>query len=62
MKDRDALTVSSRERMRQEIAGQVADFLNSGGRIEYLHNTPASARPVGSVWWETRGSGSLLNS
>jgi hypothetical protein len=61
MNDRDTLTVTSRERLRQEIAQQTELYLRAGGRIEHLHTAHTAARPVGSVWWDARGSsGSLL--
>lgn len=60
MNDRDALTVTSRERQRQEIALQTELFLRAGGRIEQLQTGASASRPVGSVWWDVRGNGSLL--
>ncbi len=61
MNDRDALTVTSRERLRQEIAQQTEMFLRAGGRIENLRGAQVAARPIGPVWWDARGSGSLFN-
>ena len=61
MSERDLLTITSRERIRQEIAQQTENFLRSGGRIECLHNINVAARPIGPVWWDTRGSGGLLS-
>lgn len=61
MNDRDALTVTSREHLRQEIARQTEIFLRAGGRIEHLQTHRVSARPIGAVWWDARGSGSLLH-
>ncbi len=61
MIDRANLTVTSREHLRREIAQQTENFLRRGGNIDVL-NLPhlATARPVGPVWWDTRGSGALL--
>jgi len=55
---RDALTISSRASLRQEIEQQTQHFLRNGGRIEILQG-PATqtARPIGPVWWDTRGNG-----
>lgn len=61
MNDRDALTITSRERLRQEIAEQTELFLRTGGRIEQLHAAHVNARPIGPVWWDTRGGGNLLS-
>ncbi|HEY3698049.1 MAG TPA: hypothetical protein VGK97_01870 [Spongiibacteraceae bacterium] len=61
MYDRDILTVTSRERIRQEIAQQTEKFLRDGGRIERLHIANTAARPIGPVWWDARGSGPLLH-
>lgn len=60
MNERDALTVTSRERLRQEIAQQTEIFLRSGGAIEHLHVPRPHLRTVGSVWWDVRGSGGSL--
>lgn len=60
MNDRDALTVTSRERLRQEIAQQTELFLRAGGRIERLHVAHIAARPIGAVWWGARVAGSPL--
>ncbi len=63
MQDRNALSVTSRERLRQEIAQQTESFLRNGGHIECLHTIRTVARPIGTVWWETRGvSVALLHS
>ncbi len=62
MNERDALTVTSRERLRQEIAQQTELFLRAGGRIEQLHSARIATRPIGPVWWDARGSGPLLHS
>jgi hypothetical protein len=50
MIDRANLTVTSREQLRREIARQTETF---APRV-------APARPVGPVWWDTRGSGPLM--
>jgi hypothetical protein len=61
MNDRVSLTISSRERLRNEIAQQTESFLRLGGRIDVLRApVAASARPVGAVWWDTRGNGPIL--
>ncbi len=60
MNDREALTITSRERLRREIAEQTELFLRTGGRIERLQIISKSARPIGPVWWDVRGNGSLL--
>jgi len=60
MNDRDALTITSRERLRQEIAQQTEIFLRAGGRIEHLHGAHVAARPIGPVWWDSRGPAQLL--
>lgn len=61
MQERNALSLTSREHLRREIASQTEQFLRGGGHIERLR-APGSAtqRPIGTVWWETRGSGALL--
>lgn len=56
MNDRDMLTLTSRERLRQEIAQQTELFLRAGGRIERLHIVNAATRPIGPVWWGARGA------
>lgn len=61
MNDRDALTVTSRERLRQEIAQQTEMFLRAGGHIERLHVAHIATRPIGPVWWDARATGLLLN-
>lgn len=60
MNERDALTVTSRERLRQEIAQQTEMFLRSGGSILHLQLPAVANRPIGSVWWGVRGTGSVL--
>jgi hypothetical protein len=61
MIDRANLTVTSREQLRREIARQTETFLRSGGNIDVLFAPRvAPARPVGPVWWDTRGSGPLM--
>jgi SutA RNAP-binding domain len=61
MIERGSLTVTSREHLRREIAQQTESFLRGGGNIDVLHRQPlVAARPVGPVWWDTRGSGPLL--
>lgn len=60
MNDRINLSITSREQMRREIAQQTEQYLRHGGNIDIL-NTPGvmPARPIGPVWWDSRGSGSL---
>ena len=61
MQERQPLSLTVREHMRREIARQTEQFLRGGGHIEQLRGVaPAAPRPVGAVWWETRGSGVLL--
>lgn len=60
MNERDVPTVTSRERLRQEIAQQTEMFLRSGGCIEHLHAPNSAIRPVGPVWWDVRGSRGLV--
>lgn len=60
MNERDVLTVTSRERLRLEIAQQTELFLRHGGHIEHLHIAHAATRPVGPVWWDVRGNGTAL--
>lgn len=60
MSERNALTVTSRDRLRQEIAQQTELFLRSGGSIVHLQLPAAASRPIGSVWWGARGTGGLL--
>ncbi|HET8711105.1 MAG TPA: hypothetical protein VFM32_07005 [Spongiibacteraceae bacterium] len=59
MSDRDVLTITSRERLRQEIAQQTELFLREGGYIEQLQASNLTTRPVGPVWWDVRGSSAL---
>lgn len=47
----------SHERLRAEIEQQVEAFLRRGGQIEVMQNNLEGARPIGPVWWDTRGSG-----
>ena len=61
MNDRNIPTVTSRERLRQEIAQQTELFLRGGGRIEKLNNANTAVRPIGPVWWDSRGTGIPLN-
>jgi hypothetical protein len=60
MNDRINLSITSREQMRREIAQQTEQYLRHGGNIDIL-NAPSVAptRPIGPVWWDSRGSGSL---
>ncbi|MFT3929992.1 MAG: hypothetical protein QM709_06805 [Spongiibacteraceae bacterium] len=60
MNEREALTVTSRERLRQEIAQQTDMFLRSGGHIVHLHAPAVATRPVGSVWWGARSASGLI--
>jgi len=57
MNDRAVTTVTSRERLRHQIAQEVEQFLRRGGSIEQVPGpTAANTRPVGTVWWDARGS------
>lgn len=60
MNDRVNLSITSREQLRREIAEQTENYLRHGGNIDIL-NVPSinPARPIGPVWWDSRGSGSL---
>lgn len=61
MNERNGSSVTSRERMRSEIAAQTEQFLRAGGSIEQVRLTQAdAARPVGPVWWDMRASGSAI--
>lgn len=60
MNEREALTVTSRDRLRQEIAQQTELFLRAGGSIVQLHVPAVASRPIGSVWWGARGTSGLL--
>lgn len=60
MNERDTLSVTSRERLRQEIAQQTEMFLRSGGNIMRLNAPAAINRPVGSVWWGVRNANGLI--
>lgn len=60
MNEREALTVTSRERLRQEIAQQTEMFLRSGGAIVHLQLPTVTSRPVGSVWWGARSTAGIL--
>lgn len=58
--DREALTITSREQLRREIEEQVQRFLHDGGHIEVLETRRDEvARPIGPVWWDSRGSGPI---
>jgi hypothetical protein len=57
MNDRAIATVTSRERLRNEIAHEIEQFLRRGGSIETVPGPAANnARPVGTIWWDARGS------
>lgn len=59
--EREALTISSRAQLRDEIEQQVQQFLRQGGQIEVLQNSLSQVpRPIGAVWWDTRGSSPSL--
>ena len=45
MNERDALSVTSRERLRMEIAAQTEQFLRRGG-VEHLHIANLAVRPI----------------
>lgn len=60
--DRDVRTLTSRECLRREIEQQTQYYLRSGGRIDVLRGPSLNPeRPIGPVWWDTRGSGPLLS-
>jgi hypothetical protein len=60
MSDRVNLSITSREQQRREIEQQVEMFLRRGGSIDVLGTARIdAARPIGPVWWDSRGSGSL---
>lgn len=60
MTERETLTISSRAQLRREIEEQVQQFLRGGGTIQVLRNQLSQApRPIGAVWWDTRGSGPI---
>jgi len=60
MNERNGLSVTSRERLRIEIAAQTEQFLRQGGHIDQVRIVRAdAARPIGPIWWEVRGNGSL---
>ena len=40
----------TRERQRQEIAEQIAQFLDSGGKIEQVLIAKTPAKPIASAW------------
>ncbi len=44
------------DRLRAEIENQVEQFLRQGGQIKVVQNQLQAARPIGPVWWDTRGS------
>lgn len=54
-------TTPARDRLRAEIEQQVEQFLRQGGQIEVVQNSLQVARPIGPVWWDTRGGGTLIN-
>jgi hypothetical protein len=57
---RVTLTISSRAQLRREIEEQVQHYLRGGGRIEILQTRlEAPPRPIGPVWWDSRGSGAI---
>ena len=61
MNERNGLSITSRERLRQEIAAQTEQFLRQGGHIDQVRisQLDAVARHIGPVWWDARGNGSL---
>lgn len=60
MNERNAVSVTSRDRMRLEIAAHTEQFLREGGHIEQVHVISANAaRPIGPIWWDTRVSNPL---
>jgi hypothetical protein len=62
MNENNAVSITSRERLRLEIAAQTEQFLREGGHIERVHIIRTNAsRPIGPVWWDARtGSPSML--
>ncbi|MDB6063130.1 MAG: hypothetical protein JWM78_3233 [Verrucomicrobiaceae bacterium] len=61
MNDRNAISVTSRERLRLEIASQTDRFLQEGGHIEQIRVGQTDVtRPIGPVWWDARTSSPLL--
>jgi hypothetical protein len=60
MIDRANVSLSSRDQLRREIAQQTEMFLRRGGNIDVLGTQRTFVvRPVGPIWWDSRGSGSL---
>ncbi len=60
MNDRANSNITLREQLRREIAQQTEQFLRHGGNIDILNVSGGSqSRPIGPVWWDSRGSGSL---
>lgn len=60
MNESNAVSITSRERLRLEIAAQTEQFLREGGHIERVHIIRADAsRPIGPVWWDTRAGSPL---
>jgi len=59
MTDREALTISSRAQLRREIEQQIQHYLSDGGTIEVIGNSLQTPRPIGTVWWDTRGNGPM---
>lgn len=54
-------SLTSRDRIRQEISEQTDRFLQAGGRIEVVNVSEVTSRSiVRGVWWDVRGSG-LIN-
>lgn len=55
MNERNAVSVTSRDRLRLEIAAHTEQFLREGGHIEQVRVVSANAsRPIGPIWWDTR--------
>lgn len=60
MNERNAVSVTSRDRLRLEIAAHTEQFLREGGHIEQVRIISANAaRPIGPIWWDTRVSSPL---
>lgn len=56
MNERNAVSVTSRERLRLEIAAHTEQFLRGGGHIEQVRVVSANApRAIGPIWWDARG-------
>jgi hypothetical protein len=61
MRAEDSLSVTSRARLRAEIAAQVEQFLRGGGRIDVVQSHLQGTRPIGPVWRDVRSSGPVVD-